>query len=395
VRFSADKFGMFRARATTLIGLVISASFGAAGVCAQSAQSEPALWRFVMPNASAVAGLNWARIRDSPAGAMLRDKVLAERWTSHHALAAFPGLDLLDSVDRILISSSGAIAPESPSDSGDARGENGDSPTSSSPILVAAQGRFDPVRVRELFARSGTRQSYNAFQVYRPKSKQNRNMAYVLFDPQTILFGDAPSVFAALDRNQFADAPRPAPAGPATMAARAGQLEGRYELWAILDVEELLASDTVAAFLQDKEWTSVAQGMEIGLSLRAGLDADFILRFSSDDMAKRVTAQLTHAVNAAAKDRGLDARARDMARKLRFNVDGSAAKISLQLSEQELEQVAQAFMEGEKAASAKAASAKAETAPVPAAAAPSPPGVIRIEGLDDGPREIPVGGPDR
>ncbi len=264
-------------------------------------------------------------------------------------------------------------------------------------MLVAIQGRFDAQRVRELFARSGKPQSYNAFQVYRPQGKQNRNMAYVLFDPQTILYGDAPSVFAALDRNQFPDSPRPATAapGPGTMATRAAQLDAKYEMWAILDIQELLASDTVAAFLEGNRWTSMAQGIEAGLSLRTGLDADFIVHFSSDAVAQRVAEDLGHAVNSALKDRAVDAQTQDLARKLKFNVDGSTTKISLRLSEQELEETAQAFIDGEKAGSALAENPPAanRATPVPAGA-PSKPGVIRIEGLDDGPREIPVGDQD-
>jgi hypothetical protein len=360
------------------------------------AQSEPALWRFVSADSSAVLGMDWARIRESPAGAMIREKLKSAGGT-RGPLAAFPGLELMDSVDHILISSS---ARESSSDSDDdslggARAQPGESP-----LLVAIQGRFDVQRVRELFARSARPQSYNAFQVYRPQGKQKRNMAYVLFDPQIILYGDAPSVFAALDRNQFPDAPRPAAAapGPGALAVRAAQLDAKYELWAILDIHELLASDTVAAFLEGNRWTSAAQGIEAGLSLRAGLDADFIVHFSSDAVAKRVAADLGHAVNSALKDRAADAQTQDLARKLKFSVDGSTTKLSLRLSEQELEETVQAFLEGQKAGSVLAESApaanRATPAPVPTVP-PSRPGVIRIEGLDDGPREIPVGDPDR
>ena len=60
-------------------------------------------------------------------------------------------------------------------------------------------------------------------------------MAWVLFDDETILFGDAPSVFAALDRNQFrASVPARANSGPCGARGRnGGQLRllgdyGRY-----------------------------------------------------------------------------------------------------------------------------------------------------------------------
>jgi hypothetical protein len=62
----------------------------------------------------------------------------------------------------------------------------------------------------------------------------------------------------------------------------------------------------------------------------------------------------------------------------------------LRLTSQELEKSAQAWMTAQRAPveSEKALSEKA-VPPAPVPLAPVKPGVIRIEGLDDGPREIP------
>ena len=123
------------------------------------------------------------------------------------------------------------------------------------------------------------------------------------------------------------------------------------------------------------------------------------MRFSSDDTAKRVTAELTRVMSLAAKDRSSSGPVQDLAKKLKFNLDGSATKISLRLTERDLERSAEAFRAGYKA-SLEAENTGTASAPPPAHTAPPTPvslkpAVIRIEGLDEGPREIPYPEPQQ
>jgi hypothetical protein len=351
-------------------------------------QSDPALWRFVDPNSRAVIGIDWARIRQSPAGAMIREK-----WIPHDMLPGFPLRALLDSIDRVLIL--GPVISSSADSQDDSAGDS--TKSGNAEILIVIHGHFDAAQVRQLFSTSGAKaQSYNAFRVYRPQ--RNKDAAYVLFDAETILYGDPPTIFATLDRNQFAAAASQSSPAPGSMAARAAALDAKYEVWTIMDTSELASNETVAALLGGNEWATGAQGIEAGLNLRAGVDADIILRFSSEDTAKRVTTDWARAVNLVAKDKSVDSLARDISKKLKFNVDGSAGKISLHLNEQELDRTAQAFAASEKAGERMAENAAtiANPAPAPAPpAAPAKPSVIRIEGLDEGTREIPYPDPER
>ena len=211
-------------------------------------------------------------------------------------------------------------------------------------------------KVRGIFARFGAKpQAYNSFQVYRPQGKQAKDMAFVLFDGETILFGDAPSIFAALDRNQFGALALSQRRTPGSMVARAAEMEASYDFWVIMDATEMMSNDSVAALFRGGEWASEAQGFEAGVNLRAGLAADITVRFSSEATAKRMTTELTRVMNLAAKDKSTGAEVQDIAKKLKFNVDGSATKISLRLTQQEMEKSAQAFAASHKAASQAAA----------------------------------------
>ncbi len=209
-----------------------------------------------------------------------------------------PGLELLDDIDRVLISSPG---------------KNSADDSAESPILIAIHGHFDAAKVRQVFTRVGAKpQAYNSFQVYRPQGKHPqgsaaKDTAWVLFDAETILFGDAPSIFAALDRNQFAQASQQPTPASGSMLARAAEMDASYELWVIMDATEMMSSDRIAALFHGGEWASEAQGLEAGFDLRAGLAADITVRFSSDATAKRVTAELTHVMNLAAKDKSAGA----------------------------------------------------------------------------------------
>src|SRR5580704_11025026 len=71
---------------------------------AAECQTDPALWRFVDPAAKALMSINWQRIRQTPALASLREKSLNENFAQ-----AMPAIELLDDIDRIMISSPGNL----------------------------------------------------------------------------------------------------------------------------------------------------------------------------------------------------------------------------------------------------------------------------------------------
>jgi hypothetical protein len=339
------------------------------------AQSDSARWRFVCPNAKVLVSIDWAHIRQSQAGAMIREKFLAAGSTP-----AIPGMELLNDIDRVLISSPG---------------KNSDDDSADAAILIAVQGHFDAPQVRQFFTGLGAKpQSYNSFQVYRPQGKKAsgdaRDMAWVLFDNETILFGDAPSVFSALDRSRFA----PPEQAAGSLVARAADLDANYQFWVIMDAAEIMSTDRVADLFRGGDWISQTQGFEAGVNLRAGLSAVVTVHFSSEAAAKRVTAELTRFMNQAARDKSSNAQVQDIAKKLKFDLDGSAAKISLRLTEQDLEKSTQAFTAGLKAGEQSAinehpTSVASAARLAPSKPAPNKPEVIRIEGLDDGPHEIP------
>ncbi|MGA8406576.1 MAG: hypothetical protein WB680_05310 [Candidatus Acidiferrales bacterium] len=330
-----------------------------------SAQTDPALLGFIPPNPKAVISVDWKTLRATHIGALLREK-----YVDVDAGSVIPGAEFLDDVDRVVISSPGR-----------AHGDD----TSDPPMLVVVRGHFDLAKVRKTLADHGAKpQLFNSTQVYRPQGKNSRDMAFVLVDAQTILIGDAGSIFASLDQKAN---PAPADAGP--FLARAAELDSRYDVWAIMSGMQGMAGDRLMGLLAGGGIQSESRSLEAGISLRNGLAADISLMFPSEPEARSMASEFSKLVKAAIKDKIGGPAMLDLEKRLKVAAEGATAKISLRMTPQEFEKNAQIFAATRQQPALAAAEIKPAADAVPAAAKPAAPAqMIRIEGLDDGPREI-------
>ncbi|HTR39972.1 MAG TPA: hypothetical protein VMH80_29070 [Bryobacteraceae bacterium] len=363
------------------------------------AQSDAGLWRYVHPNAKAVISIDWERVKHSAVGAMLRDKFQAAKATATATAAPlpipqFPGMEILDDVDRILISTPGEPAAKQ------AEAANPDAPTANAPaataaadtpLLIVVHGHFDLIKLKQLLAHYGTKpQMFNSTEVYRPQSKDGKDMAIVPLDPQTILVGDVASVFATLERNKFATPPPP----PGSILARAAEMDANYEAWVLTAAPDALGNDQLNAVLSGSDWGSDTRGFEAGVSFRSGVLVDVVVRFASEASAQKMVTELGHMIQLTSKARGSEAAVmQDMASKLKLTAEGQAAHFRLHLTAEEVAKSVQTMQ----ASYQRGAVAAQHTPPVDVnirpvvrpAPVPPKPAVIRIEGLDSGTREIP------
>lgn len=330
-----------------------------------SGQTDPALWRFVHPNAKAVINVDWHRIRQTHVGTMLREKFVDE-----NPVSAMPGIEFLNDVDRFLISSPGR--------------DPNDDEASQAPVLIVVRGHFDLARVRKLLVDHGARpQAFNSFQVYRPQGKNGKDLAFVLFDPQTILIGDPRSIFGSLERSAAASLPP----DPNSVQARAAQMDASYDFWALITGPGALASNRLTDLLAGGELAPEARGFEIGISLRNGLAADTTVICQSDAAAKRFASELSKMLRMAVKEKVGEPAMLDLEKKLKITAEGAFVKIAVHMTQQELDKNARIFAESRAESRKQPAVSVADIRPV---VKPAPAkAVIRIEGLDEGTREIP------
>jgi len=328
------------------------------------AQTDPALLRFVPADAKALISIDWKRVRQSQVGTMIREK-----WIDGSAI---PGIELVNDIDRVVISSQGRNPADASSED--------------APMLIVVGGHFDLAQIRGILTAQGAKpQTFNNVQVYRPQGNSGKEMAFVPFDAQTILIGDPPSVFGSLERTTF---PVPAPDAN-SLAARAVQLDANYDAWALMTTPGLLASDRLMAMFTGGELGTEAQEFEVGCSLRGGFTVDTTVAFQSEVAAKRMASELGRLLKLVVKDKMGEPAMLDMEKKLKVTSEGSFVKIAMHMTQPELDKNARLFAMSHKQPVAPVADVRPPAA-IPSPAPPKPAKlVIRIEGLEEGTREIP------
>jgi hypothetical protein len=182
--------------------------------------------------------------------------------------------------------------------------------------------------------------------------------------------------------------PTPADAGP--LLARAAELDSRYDVWALMSGMPGMAGDRLIGLLAGGGLQSESRSFEAGISLRKGLAADISLIFPSEPEARSMASEFSKLMKAAIKDKIGGPAMLDLEKRLKVAAEGATTKISLRMTPQEFEKNAQIFAATRQQPALAAAEIKPEAAEaIPAPAKPAPPQqMIRIEGLDEGPREI-------
>lgn len=307
-----------------------------------AAAPDASLWRFIHPKAKALVGIQWSRVQQSEVG-----RWIEQRWINDESI---PGVEFLPEIQEVLISSPGAIA-------GAAAGDP--------PLLISIRGNFDLARVQQLLVREGHRaQTFGNISIYRPGAKASSEPSFALLSTEIILVGDLQSLYATIERSRMPVSEE----DDDGFLGRAQLLATRYDCWALMS-EPGAMKNFLFASLAGKALSPDSVGFEAGISVKEGLSIDVVMSSSNDRAARTVCAKLNHLL------KGVDGGSPEYAaifRKLRIVSDHSNVYITLRMNEQET-----------------AASLKVTPPPVVEGAGAEGK-VIRIEGLDEGVREVAV-----
>ncbi len=323
--------------------------FLATAILASAQAHHPAWWTYASPDATALVGIDWQNVRTSP----FADPIEAELWGD----LGFPDLPCLHNARQILISS-----PE---------------------LLALASGNFSPSALRDQAAQKHMKaMTYRGVDMWFAVEKGALSIARV--NDQLLLIGDPATLQAAVDRT-VTDSKNYSP-----LLARAAQF-AQKDLWA---VSSHLPDDLASRFIPlDAE----AKSFEGSLSVRNGLELDAALSIGSEQEANTSAEKLRQSIPTFPA----------IARGLQVTVEDGWVMLGLSASR---EQVI-AALRGPGPVPVPVETIKVETPkhiervavdlvqiPVekPVAPAvekiventPEKPQVIRILGLDDGPREI-------
>lgn len=312
-----------------------------------AAQSTSSGLEFTHPDAKALIGLDIRSLRESSVAQVFGPDIKQTGSGMFH----FPGMEILDEVDQIVVSSPG---PE--------EGGKKENP----PFLLIATGHFAPEHVGPLL--HGEHQTYNDVKIY----PMGDNMGLAMLDAQTIVLGDVPSIKGAIDRRGAKN--------PSTLVSRGAAMSSSYNAWLIATISPAAfqpGAMSLAQFLQD------IRGIDAGISLHEGLDLDVGVSTSTPEAAEQLGKLITNGMQTALTAKLDIKQALDVARKLQVSSDGNRMHLKFSLSKEELETQIRTMRQAQATTSPRIA--EPISAPVNRA-----PQTIKIYGLDDGVREIPI-----
>ncbi|MBI2687002.1 MAG: hypothetical protein HYX27_11855 [Acidobacteria bacterium] len=335
--------------------------------------SEPIAWRFAHPEAQVLAGVDFRRLVETAEGKQIRDQ-----------FAAALGAPLLDQAERLLMSS---VV--------DAGGKRSD--------VIILSGSFSLAQLRKMAMREGAKMMpYKGIEIAAPAgaTAADPHLAWMPgpLSGTIVLIGTRPAIQAAAERSK-AQVESLASVNP--LFKRAQEMSPQFPVW--------VACDTVPRGFGPKSLDALAdaegiEGLDVGVQLSKTPDVNFWVWTGSEETAAKVLKTLQTA--GGSKEQFVLS---SWLPQLKGRLDGGtlvlAAPIANGSTAEKIGPLLAAFAlpvdwkAADAPAPALAVRAKVEAGPaavqppviVPAAAPPPPPKklFVRIEGLDDGAKDIP------
>ncbi len=264
--------------------------------------ADAGLLGLAMPDAQVMAGINFGRAMLSPFGRYL----LAQPKTARQALPEVWGFDPRHDLREILAATQG-------------QGGGG---------LVLARGAFDVPRILEAaIADGGTVETYKGVPMVQGKGKQEPSLA--LPDRTLAILGDPASVRGAIDRLAA-----PAAVSPA-LAAEVSLLSASQDAWFVSVAPPSQLAEQVAGPL-------ALLGNVLGASGGVKFGANVVVTLQGTSATPREAAGLAQALQSLAHA----APAAVLLQNLAVTSEGSTTKVSLSLTEQQIEEMAKSAPAG-------------------------------------------------
>jgi len=298
---------------------------------AQSISSHPSWWSYASPDSTALIGMQWNHLRESPFRASLETEL------SPKGYLGFPDLPFLNQrAERILIAS---------------------------PYLMAIHfGSFPGELVRgEALAKGLKKSSYKNVELWVTATPET-TLSLAWISEQIVILGHLPTLQEAIDRSLDTEARRPF----SPLFATAGKYSS-HDLWV---VSGPLPDPVVGRFVPLK---TPVKSVEGGILLKDGLHLTATLEAASERAAEGSVDQVWRAINPGLYE------------STKVFTDVEKILLTMDLSE---EQFAAAVKPP------APPPVVAVDAPAPVKPVPQGPRVVKISGLESGPLEVawPAGG---
>ncbi len=357
--------------------------------CPEVNASEETIWRYLYPGTKSIVGIDIDRARNSPTG-----KMLARQWSQAGGFKMTGNnLDILDQIDRILISSNGLPM------------RSGQKP----PGVIAIQGRLDRAQIQKLAPKGTAVQKFKGTDLFVPFNSKADDPLLALIDSQFALVGDRESLALVLDSHGSSSA-------DAEVLGRAMQFAAECEIF-VVSRESLVGAagsdgaeaGAVPGFKQLED----IQSVDLGVSLAKGLGLKGIVTAKDPASAQSMAMMAQFLSTMVLNDpKQANSEMGKIVRSLKVSTEGPTVNISIDVPLAQLEKGVAQFRASMKEAGQKSLESLIGVKPAPgsipglrptaspelAQAAPEPqapprPAVpvkrtIKIVGLDAGDKEI-------
>lgn len=356
----------------------ITLSMAAWAAATTTNKSEPQAWRFAHADAQILAGVDFRALAATETGRSLRDR-----------FGATLGPALLDQADRMLMSS--VLDP---------KGRRSD--------IVILSGTFSLANLRKMATSEGAKVvSFKGVEIAAPpgSTAADPHLAWVVSagDGTTLLIGNRPAIQAAAERAKTNRLEALAQGN--RLFERAQELSPGFPIWVSCDtVPAGFAPKAVDALLDNADENMAIDGMDLGIRAGATADVNLWIWANTEEVADQVLGHFTAAVGS--KESFV---LTPWLKELKGQIEGSTLALGAPVAPADIAQrvapLLAAFalpvsVQAAPPSPAPAIRAKVEAnVPVtglPAEAVrpaepPPPPKklFVRIEGLDDGAKEIP------
>jgi hypothetical protein len=343
---------------------------------AVQAQTNTLAWELADPSSKVLIGIDVRSIRNSEFGKAFSSQMQGQSSALANAPFKIPGIELLDDVDSVFISSTAepaakaaAAKPGKP-----AAKTTDDNP----PFLLVVKGNFPMEHLQPLL--SGKHPSYKAYNIY---GSNGANLA--VMDDHTLVFGDTKSIRSAIDRK----AARPSSLSP--IFTRAQELAAANDFWMIAKDASLNSKQAAA-----NPFASEIEGVELAMQVREGFGLDLNLGTKTEATAAMFAQLVSMQIQSAVAGKANDPALAELTKKFQVGAQGNRFTMRIALTKDEMERSVKAVQTARANAGAQTASVAATPRPAAATAAPAqpapPPGPrkVRIYGLDEGVREITI-----
>lgn len=315
-------------------------------------QPAPLTWELGHADAKVLIGADVRSLRASQVGQPFNSQ-MQQVQQAGPMMFPFTGFQVLGDIDKVFLSSPGnktAASKENP------------------PFLLVLEGTFPEDHLR-LF-RSGPVHLYRAIKIYGPSKATNPSLA--IPDEHTILVGDEKSIRDAIDRHGRKTE------SPGQLLERAAALASKNDIWLIArDAMSSLQPAGVAV----NPMAAEVEGVEGGVSTRDGFVLELSIDTKTEAAARQLTQLFTTQMETVIATKLNREQSAILMRSFHISSEGNRMALNFSLSKEELEQRMREMQTSPRAVTSQA------PAPEPKSNSPR---TIKIYGLDEGVREIPV-----